>query len=236
MNEKIVIIIPAYNEEKNITKVIESLSSLNIYADLFIINDGSTDNTSIVVKKTQKAELISLKKNLGIGGAVQTGFKIAKIYNYDIAVQFDGDGQHNAYEILKLIEPLNANEADVVVGSRFINNNGFRSTFLRRIGIKLFEILNLLLINQKIKDNTSGFRAYNKRAIDFLADNYPQDYPEPEAIILLGRNNFRIKEIPTLMNIREHGKSSISGLISVYYMIKVILSIFITFLRKRERK
>lgn len=230
-NVKILIIVPAYNEEDNIIGVIDSLLNELNYADILVINDGSKDNTEQKAR-SKNVKVISQKLNLGIGGTVQTGFKFARKYNYDIVVQFDGDGQHNAFEIKRLIIPIIENLADVVIGSRFLNKGGFQSTFLRRLGIKIFEYLNSILINQKITDNTSGFRAYNKKAINFLANNYPQDFPEPEAIIILGKKNFKLIEIPVIMNERSKGKSSITGFKSVYYMIKVILSILITSLRK----
>lgn len=230
-NVKILIIVPAYNEEDNIIGVIDSLKNECNYADILVINDGSKDNTEQKAR-SKNVKVINQKLNLGIGGTIQTGFKFARKYNYDIVVQFDGDGQHNAYEIKRLIIPIIENLADVVIGSRFLNKGGFQSTFLRRLGIKIFEYLNSILINQKITDNTSGFRAYNKKAIDFLADNYPQDFPEPEAIIILGKKNFKLIEIPVIMNERSKGKSSITGFKSIYYMIKVILSILITSIRK----
>lgn len=230
-NVKILIIVPAYNEEDNIIGVIDSLLNELNYADILVINDGSKDNTEQKAR-SKNVKVISQKLNLGIGGTVQTGFKFARKYNYDIVVQFDGDGQHNAFEIKRLIIPIIENLADVVIGSRFLNKGGFQSTFLRRLGIKIFEYLNSILINQKITDNTSGFRAYNKKAINFLANNYPQDFPEPEAIIILGKKNFKLIEIPVIMNERSKGTSSITGFKSIYYMIKVILSILITSIRK----
>ena len=164
-----------------------------------------------------------------------TGFIYAVHINYDIALQFDGDGQHNAKDIKKIIEPILRNEADIVIGSRFLSDtNGFKSTRIRRIGIKIFEIVNSILIRQHIKDNTSGFRAYNAKTIQFLAKNYPHDYPEPETIILLGKNKFKLKEVPVLMYERQGGTSSIFGFKSVYYMIKVILAILVTYTRKNN--
>jgi glycosyltransferase involved in cell wall biosynthesis len=231
---KILIIIPAYNESKNIVSVIESLNNENPSWDLLVINDGSQDRTAELAESTGKAFVINLPCNLGIGGAVQTGFKFAKHYHYDIAVQCDGDGQHRASEIPKLLDPILRGEVDVVIGSRFCqNHDGWKSTFSRRCGIKIFEIVSSLLIKQRIMDNTSGFRAYNKKSIDFLADHYPIDYPEPEAVILLGRNGFTMKEVLVGMQERQSGQSSISGLKSVYYMIKVILSVLINVLRPR---
>ncbi len=234
---KVLIIVPAYNEEKNIAGSIENLYAENPDWDIVVINDGSLDDTSSAAQSTSKAFVVNLPCNLGIGGAVQTGFRFAAAFGYDAAVQYDGDGQHIASEIKPLLKPLENKECDVVIGSRFAKrHDGWKSSFLRRIGIKVFELLNSMLIMQKITDNTSGFRAYNRAAIEFLSRIYPTDYPEPEAVILLGRNGFKIKEIPVAMKKRQWGRSSISGLRSVYYMTKVILAIFITSIRKRIRK
>jgi len=231
---KILSIIPAYNESANIENVLKDLYNQNIEFDVLVVNDGSVDKTGEVAEASGKAYVVNLPCNLGIGGGVQTGFKFAKQKNYDIAFQFDGDGQHKASEIKIILEPIIKNQADVVIGSRFLmKNSGFQSTFSRRIGIKIFEMVNSILIKQKITDNTSGLRAYNKKAIGFLSDFYPLDYPEPEAVILLGKNGFRIVEVPVMMQERKGGRSSISGFGSVYYMIKVLLAIFVNYLRPR---
>jgi glycosyltransferase involved in cell wall biosynthesis len=234
---KTLIIVPAYNESKNIVAVITALKKENPKWDIVVVNDGSLDNTGEMAKNTGKAYVINLPCNIGIGGAVQTGFKFAKQYNYDIAIQFDGDGQHIASEINKILEHILKDESDIVIGSRFCkNHSGFKSTWSRRIGIKTFATVNSLLIRQKVTDNTSGFRCFNKAAIDFLAEYYPSDYPEPESVVLLGRNGFRITEVFTEMRERQNGKSSIYGLLSVYYMIKVLLAIIMTEIRPRIRK
>jgi glycosyltransferase involved in cell wall biosynthesis len=233
MTGKILIIIPAFNEENNIKNVLESIKSMDIESDILVINDGSNDNTSLIAKSVSDTIVIDLPVNLGIGGAVQTGFIYASTNMYNIAIQFDGDGQHNANEINKLIQPFLDKKADVVIGSRFLKKTGWKPTLYRRTGIRIFQIVNSILIKQKITDNTSGFRAYNKRSIDFLAKNYPQDYPEPEAVVLLGKNKFKIMEIPVEMNPRTLGKSSISSLKSIYYMIKVLFSIFLAFIRPK---
>jgi glycosyltransferase involved in cell wall biosynthesis len=228
-NEKILIIIPAYNEEENIKNVILSLKQENSNFTCLVINDGSKDNTQREAEATGQAIVIQLPSNLGIGGAVQTGFKYALYNNYDYAIQFDGDGQHLPTEISKILAPLYKNECDACIGSRFIKRtDGFQSTFMRRLGIKFFGALNNLLIKQKITDSTSGFRAYKKNTIAFLAAHYPTDYPEPETIILLGKNGFTIKEVSVEMQERQGGNSSISGLKSAHYMIKVSLAILMT--------
>jgi glycosyltransferase involved in cell wall biosynthesis len=230
---KVCVIVPAYNEQENIASVLRDMHNTNKNYVITVINDGSTDCTEHVTHKEGTAKLISLPCNLGIGGAVQTGFKYANENDFDIAVQFDGDGQHIAAEIQKLLEPILQDEADAVIGSRFLHKNqqGFRSTFMRRIGIKIFEIICRVFIGQRISDCTSGFRAYNRKAINMLAKNYPTDFPEPESVILLKQNNFRIKEIAVEMKERVHGSSSISGLKSIYYMIKVILSMLMAKMR-----
>ncbi len=230
---KTLVIIPAFNEAENISNVIKSLKREIPDAHILVINDASTDDTSYIASSTNLAKVIDLPANLGIGGAVQTGFKFAAAGNYDIALQFDGDGQHLASEIKPLINPILEKKADVVIGSRFLDKNytGFKSTFTRRIGIHIFGIVNSIIIGQRITDNTSGFRAYNKKAIQFLAKNYPVDFPEPEAVILLGKNNFKLAEIFTKMKERENGISSISSGDSFYYMIKVLLAVFINAIR-----
>lgn len=233
---KTLIIIPAYNEEANIDHVIKTLFENTANYEVVVINDGSKDNTQKEAEKSGLATVINLPVNLGIGGGVQTGFKYAKYHDFDIAIQFDGDGQHLASELAKLIEPILKGECDICIGSRFVEKTqGFQSTFLRRMGIKVFEVLNSILIGQKITDNTSGFRAYNKNAIRFLSCNYPADYPEPEAVVLLGKNDFKIKEVSVEMKEREGGVSSISGFKSAYYMIKVILAIIMSASRKKVR-
>lgn len=231
---KILAIVPAYNEENSIVGVIEDLKRENENLDIVIINDGSKDKTKEVAEATGNAFVINLVTNLGIGGAVQTGFKFAYDNGYDIAFQFDGDGQHLASEIPKIIEPIKNNQADFVIGSRFTeDHDGWKSSFLRRVGINFFRMLNSVIIKQKITDNTSGFRAYNKRAIKFLAFNYPQDYPEPENVIMMGKNGYKILEVFTLMRERTGGTSSISLTGGAYYMIKVTLAIFMTALRPK---
>jgi hypothetical protein len=230
---ELLVIVPAYNEEKCIARVIESLVDLNHSLDILVVNDGSADATSAVARSTGRALVVDLPKNLGIGGAVQTGFKYAQRNGYGKALQFDGDGQHLAREIPKLLAQLEKDGVNMVIGSRFLQRQGgFRSTFFRRLGIRLFQGLNSLLIRQRITDNTSGFRAYDENSIQFLARHYPVDYPEPEAVILLGRNHFRMAEVAVEMRERQGGGSSIGGIKGLYYMIKVVLAVIMTFLRK----
>lgn len=234
---KILAIVPSFNEEQNIAHVIESIKDEDPLIDILVVNDGSDDKTGLIAESTGRAYVVNLPCNLGIGGAVQTGFKFARQRNYDVAFQFDGDGQHISSEIEILLDSIRLNKADVVIGSRFLQNNaGFKSTLLRRKGIWIFRILNSLLIKQRITDNTSGFRAYNRKAIHFLADNYPTDYPEPEAVLLLGKNGFRLKEVPVSMQERKRGRSSISKTGSIYYMIKVLLAVLVCSLRPKVLK
>ena len=231
---KILLIIPAYNEENNIIDVVQSVQNERLSIDILVINDASTDATAKLVGELGFVKLLDLPFNLGIGGAVQTGFKYALKNAYDMALQFDGDGQHNSFEINKLVKPLLAKQADVVIGSRFLQaSQGYRSTAIRRLGIHIFKWASHLLIGRAITDCTSGFRAYNQAAIRFLANNYPVDYPEPEAVILLGKNNFQIMEVAVEMEKRQSGNSSISTARGIYYMIKVLLSMFMTASRSK---
>jgi glycosyltransferase involved in cell wall biosynthesis len=232
---KILVIIPAFNEGSSIGQVIHSLDEIRTEGlDILVVDDGSTDETAINARRTGKALIINLTSNLGIGGAVQTGFIYARERGYDCAIQFDGDGQHLAREVPRLISPIEKAEADVVIGSRFGGpHGGFRSSPSRRFGIRVFKLMIRLIIGRVIEDSTSGFRAYNRAAIGLLSENYPSDFPEPDAVIILGRNGFRIKEVFTEMKEREHGISSIRGIKSVYYMIKVCLSMIISGMRPK---
>jgi len=226
---KVLIIIPAYNEEKNIATVINSLYCENPNWDIIVVDDGSTDKTYSIAKGTKKAIVLSLSFNLGIGGAVQTGFKYALINDYDFALQCDGDGQHRPQEITKLLSIT----SDVVIGSRFLKKNkGFGSTFFRRIGIIFFQFLIRILTGKNITDATSGFRLYGRKAIKLLSSYYPDDYPEPEAIVYLLKNGLEVREIPVIMDSRISGKSSINFFDSIYYMVKVAVSILLTKMRK----
>lgn len=229
---RVLAIIPAYNEERVIAETIRNLKQGVPFLDVLVINDGSSDDTGRQARRENLAEVIDLPCNLGIGGAVQTGFKYAARHGYDVAIQFDADGQHLGSEISTLIAPLEASSVDVVIGSRFLGLRTFQSTFARRIGIYIFHVVNSWLIGQSITDNTSGFRAYNKRAIAFLAQHYPMDYPEPEAVILLGRNGFSFVEVAVAMQERQGGVSSINLRRSVYYMLKVLLAILVTAMRE----
>lgn len=235
--KKILLIIPAYNEEKNILNVFNSIKKYNKENkdkyDVIVVNDGSLDGTQNVLQKN-KIPCINLISNLGIGGAVQAGFKYAQDNNYDIAIQFDGDGQHDIKCVKNIIKPLLKNEADCVIGSRFIGNlSKFKSTFLRRIGIKILSLEIRLFGGRIIKDPTSGFRAFNKKVIKFFVNSYPLEYPEPISTVMLLKNKYKILEVPVKMKDRKKGVSSINSWKSVYYMVNVVLSIFIVSIREK---
>jgi glycosyltransferase involved in cell wall biosynthesis len=233
-HSKILIIIPVYNESESIVDLIHEIHDTYPKLDILVVNDASTDSSGKLAEATGLAKVINLPINLGIGGSVQTGFKYARENNYQIVLQLDGDGQHKVSEIKKLLKPIKEDQADVVIGSRFNRKStGFTTQALRRVGIKIFELFSYILIRQRITDHTSGFRAFNKKAFEFLADNYPTDFPEPEVVILLGRNRFRIVEIFTQMLRRQGGVSSIPVAKGPYYMIKVMLSMFMASIRSR---
>ena len=219
-------IIPAYNEEKNILRTVEDLRIYAPEVDLIVINDCSTDGTRNVLKENQ-VPFLDLPINLGIGGGVQTGYQYAKEYGYDIAIQFDGDGQHDARFLHALIEPLESGEADMVVGSRFLKKEGFQSTTLRRVGIRFLSFLIHMLAGIKIYDVTSGMRAVNQKMINLFSLDYAQDYPEPGAILASGLAGARVMEVPVEMKERLSGTSTISCFKSFYYMVKVSLALII---------
>lgn len=223
---KILIIIPAYNEETNIKQVVDNLIKNYSQYDYVVINDCSKDSTKMILEKN-KINHINLPVNLGIGGGVQTGYKYALENKYDIAIQIDGDGQHDPKYIEKGIQPIVNGQADIVIGSRFIEKKGFQSSLIRRIGINFLSSLIDLISGMKVKDVTSGYRIVNKKFIEIYANNYAQDYPEPEAIVNAAMNNGKIIEIPVEMSERLGGESSISPLKSIYYMVKVSISILL---------
>ncbi|HWY34327.1 MAG TPA: glycosyltransferase family 2 protein, partial [Nitrosopumilaceae archaeon] len=220
MRLKIAIIIPCFNEEASISEVISEINLLKNLTSYdvtpLIINDCSTDGTLEVIKNLE-CEYLNLSVNLGIGGAVQSGYKYALLNNYDIAIQLDGDGQHPVDQISNLIEPIIRGSADVVIGSRFINKDGFQSSTLRRAGIRYFKNLNKFLLNVTVLDSTSGYRAINRKALTMVCKYYPDTYPEPEAIVLYSLNKLKIEEIPVIMKERRAGQSSISSANSLYY-------------------
>ncbi len=234
---KILLIIPAYNEEKSILNTYNMILNYNknydLKLDAIVINDGSKDTTKEVLEKNNIPH-INLIQNLGIGGAVQTGYKYAHLNNYDIAIQFDGDGQHDVNYVSTIIKPIIDKKADFVIGSRFIDKTSseFKSTGVRRIGIKIISFFIKLFTGKKIKDPTSGFRAANKKVISLFQKHYPHEYPEPESSVVLLKNKLKIEEIPVKMHERKEGKSSIHAWKSVYYMINVCLSLLIVSIRR----
>lgn len=232
-NLSVLIIIPAYNEEKSIKKVIENTHREMPGADIIVINDGSRDLTSRLAKDAG-AVVVDLPFNIGIGGAMQTGYLYAKYNNYDIAVQVDGDGQHEGCYIKKLIQPIIDGTADMVVGSRYLEKTQYKSKFMRRMGIFFFSGIVSLLIRQKISDPTSGFRAVDKKVIECFASRYPLDYPEVDVLVRLNNHKLRIKEVPVQMKERQGGKSSITPFKSIYYMIKVSLALMIDSIRAEK--
>lgn len=224
---RILVILPCYNEAESIGKILSELKKVNIPECEIIalpVNDGSTDNTLNEIKKHTSVYL-NLPQNMGIGGAVQSGLKYAKENNFDIAVQLDGDGQHPPSELLKIITPILNDEADVCIGSRFIDKEGFQSSFMRRLGISILSFLIKLRSGKTILDCTSGYRAFNKKAIDLSVIYYPKKYPEPESTLYFIKKGLRVKEAPVIMEARDAGVSSISGWRGIYYMIKVSMAI-----------
>jgi len=228
---KILVIVPAYNEEESLPGVIQDLRAETPIADVLVVNDGSRDGTAKIARDLG-VKVLDLPFNLGIGGAVQAGYLYAHQNGYDVAVQFDGDGQHCACEINKLTEPLAAGKADLVVGSRFLEPNAYNAPVMRRLGIGIFSVVLSRILGMKITDSTSGFRAANRRVIEFFARNYPDDYPEVEALVLLHKMNLRSAEVAVSMRDRTGGRSSITPVRSVYYMTKVLMAIFIDLLKK----
>ena len=228
---KILVIVPAYNEEASLPGVIRDLSEHIPAADVLVVNDGSRDATLHVARKLGVMAL-DLPFNLGIGGAMQAGYLYAERNAYDIAVQFDGDGQHLAGEIQKLLEPLEKNRADLSVGSRFLTSGGYKAPVFRKMGIAIFSFVLSRILGMTVTDSTSGFRASNRRVIKFFAHTYPDDYPEVEALVLLHKAGLRMMEVPITMRERTRGKSSITPIRSVYYMTKVLMAIFIDLMKK----
>lgn len=229
---RILAIVPAFNEMHSVGKVVREILELPLPINAVVVDDGSTDDTAKVARAVG-AVVLRLPYNLGIGGAVQTGFLYAFRHGYDVAVQVDGDGQHVPQEIPRLLDTLEKQRVDMVIGSRFLGSKKHRPSWIRRIGIWIFTWVNSWVLRTRITDNTSGFRAFNRRTIQFLSENYPQDYPEPESVVLLGLHGFSIVEIPVEMRERAFGKSSISPLRAVYYMIKVLFSIFMDMFKEK---
>lgn len=223
---KTLIIIPAFNEEGSIEKVVNNLTEKFPQYDYLVINDGSTDGTKNICSGNGY-QVVNLVINMGIGGAVQTGYRYARDNHYDIAVQIDGDGQHDVSFLAEMIKLIEENKADVVIGSRFVEKEGFQSSQMRRVGINFLSILAWILTGVRVKDITSGYRVINRKFIKIFAEDYPSDYPEPEAMVIAAVHGGKILEYPVVMRERENGESSITLKKSVYYMIKVTLAMLI---------
>jgi glycosyltransferase involved in cell wall biosynthesis len=226
-----VAIVPAYNEERNLARLLAELRALDAGLEVVVISDGSTDRTAEVAA-ANGAHVVQLPFNLGIGGAVQTGYRFAFERGYDIAVQIDGDGQHDPVQLPLILEPVLSGEADLCVGSRFASGSGYQSSFMRRLGIRLFAWVVSAIVRQKVTDTTSGFRAVNRKGIALFAADYPHDYPEVEATIMCVKHKLRLREVPVEMRERGGGESSITALRSIYYMTKVLLAIFVGLFRR----
>ncbi len=237
---RVCIIIPCFNEAENIEEVLADIRQAEPEGWEYIpvvVNDCSLDKTAKIARKSG-AVVLDLPCNLGVGGAVQSGFKYAVRNNLDYAIKFDGDGQHKADMIMKILSPLEDGSADMIIGSRFCEeHDGFKSSASRLVGIKFFETLNSFLTGQRVTDNTSGFRSYNRAALEFAAVHYPAfDYPEPEEVVLMIRNKFRLREVLTPMQPRKGGVSSISPRRAVYFMFKVFFAILMVAVRPPARK
>ena len=233
---KILIVIPAHNEEKNIGAVLKGIQEQSPGLPILVINDGSSDNTEKVVQD-HNAEVISLPYNSGYGIALQTGFLYAVKNDFSIVVQLDSDGQHDPANIKDLIEAVQKENCDVVIGSRFLSKDSYKSSLVRHAGMLLFGGIASFLCGQKVTDPTSGFQALKGQAIQFAAsDNYPPDYPDADFIILLNRCGFKVKEIPVTMHASPEKESMHHGHKTIYYVFKMFLSIFVTLLRKSTKR
>ena len=223
---KILVLVPCYNEEENIVATIERLKATCPGEDFLVINDCSTD-TSPALLKNHGYPYLDLPINLGIGGGVQCGYQYARDNGYDVAVQMDGDGQHDPRYLFHVVDPVLQGQYDMCIGSRFIQKEGFQTSFMRRVGIRFLSGLIRLLCGKQVLDVTSGFRAANSRMIEYFSRHYASDYPEPEAILSASLSGFRVGEVPVVMQERQGGMSSISTFKSAYYMIKVSLALII---------
>lgn len=238
---KVLLIIPAYNEEENIVSTIDQIkaykassANMDFVLDYIVINDGSSDRTCEVCKN-HGINVINLGQNLGIGAAVQTGYKYARLKDYDIAVQFDGDGQHDIESLESVIGPIVEDRANLTIGSRFVEDHqGFKSSAMRRFGINFLSTVMSIFIHDRIYDVTSGYRAADKTVIGIFAADYPYDYPEPESIVRIKKMGYKVEEVPANMFKRQAGQSSITPLKSFYYMIKVTIAIIIAGIQTGE--
>jgi glycosyltransferase involved in cell wall biosynthesis len=224
-------IVPAYNEAQNIGRLLDELREFDHDLDVVVVSDGSYDRTAEIAR-SHGAYVVSLPFNLGIGGAVQTGFKFARDNGYDLVVRCDGDGQHDPAELPKVLAPVLAGDADIAVGSRFVSADGYQSSATRRVGIRLLAAVVSAIARQRVTDTTSGFQALNRRALELFAADYPHDYPEVEGMVMTIKHRLRLVEVPVRMRDREHGRSSITALRSIYYMAKVLVALFVGLFRR----
>jgi glycosyltransferase involved in cell wall biosynthesis len=224
-------IVPALNEEESVGHVIDEIRAFDPGFEIVVIDDGSVDRTAEVARR-RGASVVRLPFNLEIGGAVQTGFRYAFEHGFDLAVRIDGDGQHDPAELPRILEPVLRDEADIAVGSRFAEAGGYRPSRSRRAGIRILAWTVSALVRQRVTDPTSGFQAVNRRGIRLFAADYPHDYPEVEAVVMVRRHRLRLKEVPVRMRERTGGRSSITAFRSVYYMVKVLLAISIGLFRR----
>jgi len=225
------VIIPALNEEETLRGVIHGIRKFLPPADILVVNDGSTDSTAAIAKE-EKVLILDHPYNMGIGATMQTGFLYALSAGYDIVIQIDGDGQHNPESLPLLVEPIAEGGSNLVIGSRYLSGGGFKSTFLRKIGIRFFMSIVWVFTGKRVTDPTSGFRAMDRKAFEFFSGEYPSDYPEVEVLISAHKKGLLFQEIPTMMRHRQGGTSSIGILSAFYYMLKVTLSISVGFFRR----
>ena len=235
MTDRIVAVVPAWNEEGAIGDVVDEIRAFDPSIEVVVVDDASSDETAAVAE-AHGATVLRLLFNVGIGGAVQTGFRYARDEGYETAVRLDGDGQHDASELGKLLAPIRAGEADLVIGSRFVDPGGrYRPPFARRMGIRVFARLVSLLGGQKVTDTTSGFVALSRRGIELFATEYPHDYPEVEATLVALRSGLRLEQVQVDMRERQAGSSSITFVQSLYYIVKVMLALLVASLRRYPR-
>jgi len=235
MEKRILVIIPCYNEEASLPSLVEELRAVTAYPiSMLAVNDCSVDNTADVITQCG-INALHLPVNLGIGGAMQSGFLYARENDFDIAIQVDGDGQHPPSELHKLISHHLAHNTNVVIGSRFLSSSAFRSTPLRRVGIRYLHLLNRLLTGKKIYDSTSGFRLFDKKAIAVASESYPDEYPEPESLVMFSKAGLAVEEVAVDMRARQGGISSIRNFGSFYYIVKVTIAMCYSFIRYSKK-